>query len=120
LVFTVSLKPAYAAPQQLFNYGISQRADNTPGIGVEVEMGNIQIHGNANLEGEKREKIKGAEMTPNNMAVVPKTNWKLTAEVGREQIMAEAIVDGLKNKVGSGTTKAIGVEIYNFFVCLSL
>lgn len=32
-------------------------------------------------------------------------------------LIPEAIVDGLQNKVGNKNTKAIGAEIYQFFVC---
>lgn len=116
--FTAFLNPTSAAPQQLFGNGLSRRAGTAPGIGVEIEAGNIVIEGKRKLEDAEREKIKGAVMTPIDYKGDPKTNWKLTAELGKFGIFPEAIVDGETNKVGAGKTKGIGGEIFNFFVWL--
>jgi hypothetical protein len=116
--FTIFLDLASALPQQLFSNGLSRRTSNAPGIGVELEMGKIVIEGKQKLTAEKREKIKGAEMIPTGFAGGPKTNWELTAEVGPLQVMPEAVVDGLKNKVGDHKMKGIGDEIFKFFVFL--
>jgi hypothetical protein len=118
--FTTLLDPASAAPQQLFGNELSRRTGNTPGIGVELEMGKIVIEGKGKLTAEEQEKIKGAEMIPIGFAGGVKTNWELTAEIGTFQVFPEAIVDGLKNKVGGQKTKGIGEEIFNFFVCLPI
>lgn len=82
---------------------------------MEIEIGSIVIQGKERLEGEKREKVKGALMEPVGFASGPKNNWKLTVDVGTSGVYPEAIVDGLKNKVGGGKTKAIGEEIFKFF-----
>lgn len=118
--FTTFLDLASAAPQQLFSNGLSRRMGNAPGIGVELEMGKIVIKGKEKLTAEQREKIKGAEMIPIGFAGDAKTNWKLTAELGFPELMPEAIVDGLKNKVGERKTKGIGEAIFKFFVCLAI
>ncbi|KAF2177168.1 hypothetical protein K469DRAFT_810131 [Zopfia rhizophila CBS 207.26] len=112
--FTAFLNPTSAAPQQLFGNGLSRRAGEAPGIGVELEMGKIVIEGKRKLTEDEREKIKGAVMIPIDYDGAPKTNWELTAEIGTS-IFPEAIVDGLKNKVGDRKTKGIGEEIFNFF-----
>ena len=115
-VFTIIFRPASAAPLHLARDGLARRAGK-PGIGVELEMKNINIIGpGKQLVGGKREAIKGAVMTPVGFAGAPKLNWALTAEVGDSNVLPEAIVDGLKNKVGDLKTKVIGEQIYQFFV----
>ncbi|KAI9712003.1 MAG: hypothetical protein M1820_001711 [Bogoriella megaspora] len=113
--FTTFLHLASAAPQQLSGNGLFRRTDEAAGLGVEVEMGMIVIKGKEDLTVEQREKIKGAEMIPIGYATGAKTNWDLTAEIGPLQVFPEAIVDGLKNKVGEHKTKSIGEEIFKFF-----
>ena len=58
-------------------------------------------------------------MTPIGYNGGPKTDWSLTAELGKP-IFPEAIVDGLKNKVGGHKTASIGGEILKYFVRLPL
>jgi hypothetical protein len=113
--FTFLFGPASAVPFHRIRDGLTPRADK-PGMGVELEIKNINIIGPSPLVGEKREAIKGAIMTPIGYAGVPKLNWVLTAEVGDSNILPEAIVDGLRNKVGDLKSKAIGEQIYQFFV----
>lgn len=114
--FTFLFGPASAVPFHGIRDGLTRRADK-PGMGVELEIKNINIIGTGPpLKGEKREAIKGAIMTPIGYAGAPKLNWVLTAEVGESNILPEAIVDGLKNKVGDLKSRAIGEQIYQFFV----
>lgn len=82
-------------------------------------MGRVVIEGKRKLTVEEREEVKGAVMIPVDYDADPKTNWELTAEIGTS-IFPEAIVDGLKNKVGDRKTKGIGEEILKFFVCLPI
>ncbi|KAF2251489.1 hypothetical protein BU26DRAFT_563426 [Trematosphaeria pertusa] len=77
-------------------------------------MGRVVIEGKRKLTVEEREEVKGAVMIPVDYDADPKTNWELTAEIGTS-IFPEAIVDGLKNKVGDRKTKGIGEEILKFF-----
>jgi hypothetical protein len=116
--FTTFLGPISAAPTHHIRDGLARRIDK-PGIGVELEIKNINIVGPGRpLTGGKREAIKGAVIMPVGFVGAPKLNWVLTAEVGDSDILPEAIVDGLKNKVGDRKTGAIGEQIYQFFVCL--
>jgi len=57
-------------------------------------------------------------MTSAGFAGTPKLNWALTTEVGDSIVLPEAVVDGLKSKVGDLKTKVIGEQIYQFFVRL--
>ncbi len=120
LALTTLLHLASAAPQQLVSNGLARRASgDDPGLGIELEMGQISLENNAkDWTPEDREKLKGAEMIPIDFAGDKKTNWKLTAETGGAgiNVFPEAIVDGLKNKVGEKKTKGIGEEIFKFFV----
>ncbi|KAH6638135.1 hypothetical protein C7974DRAFT_423057 [Boeremia exigua] len=114
-VFTILLGYASATPLHHARNELIRRAVK-PGIGVELEIRNINIVGPGKpLVGEKREAIKGAVMTPVGFAGAPKLNWALTAEVGESNILPEAIVDGIKNKVGDHQTKVIGDQIFQFF-----
>jgi hypothetical protein len=115
LVFIAFLKSASAAPQ-LSNRTLFRRAGEPPGIGVEIEISGIQPRPNRVPTAEEREKIKGAIMTPVGYTGEPKTNWELTAELGTSTIYVEAIVDGLKNKVGHRKTGLIGDEILDYVV----
>ncbi|KAI9660364.1 MAG: hypothetical protein M1821_009714 [Bathelium mastoideum] len=119
-VFTTFLDPAWCAPQQLFDNGLSRRTDDSPGLGVEVEMGKIVIAGKEKLTAEQKKRIKGAQMIPIGFAGAAKTDWELTADIGPLQVMPEAIVDGRKNKLRDRRTKGIGEEIFKFFVWLSI
>jgi len=121
-VLTTLLDPVLAAPQQSISNGLARRADDHPGLGVELEMGNILLKNDAKLSEEDLEKLKGAEIIPIGFAGDPKTNWKLTAEISLSSnfLFPEAIVDGVKNKVGEKKSKGIGEEIFNFlYVYLS-
>lgn len=115
------LEPVSTAPQGLFGNSLARRAENTAGIGVELEFGNIQIVANPPLTSEQQEKIKGTEMKPVGFDGGTRTNWMLTAEIDavtKGALLPVAIVDGLKNKVGAHQTKQIGEEIFSFLVCL--
>jgi hypothetical protein len=114
LAFTTFLGPTSAAPTHHIRDSLARRTDK-PGIGVELEIKNVNIVGPGRpLTAGKREAIKGAVMTPVGFAGAPKLNWVLTAEVGDSNILPEAIVDGLKNKVGDRKTGVIGEQIYQF------
>lgn len=120
LAFTIPLHPASAAPQRPASNGLAPRASgDDPGLGVELEMGRIQLESSAGaLTPEDRENLKGAEIIPIGFAGDEKTNWMLTAEIsgGLNTVIPEAIVDGTKNKVGEKKTKGIGEEIFKYFV----
>lgn len=93
---------------------------NAPGLGVELEVSRISLDTSGkDWTPELRENIKGAEMLPIEFIGKPKTNWMLTAEVGAtgSLVFTEVIVDGTKNMVGKKETKAIGQEIFTYFVC---
>lgn len=96
VVFFTLLNSVSAVPQQITANAIVRRAGNAPGIGVELEAPNISIQGRVKLTGYKRETVKGVEMKRFGIVEGRKTNWKLTAEVGDDNIVRpEAIIDGL-------------------------
>jgi hypothetical protein len=80
--FTTFLDIASALPLQVFDGRFPRRADNSPGLGVELEAGRIVIKGKADLTPAQREQIKGAQMIPIGFAGGPMTDWELTAELG--------------------------------------
>lgn len=114
-LFTTFLNPTLALPSPSL-IGDLVYLTTSAGLGVELEMGRVVIQGKRKLTAEEREKIKGAEMTPIGFGNGGKTKWKLTAELGSPELLPEAIIDGLVNKVGDHNTKSIGEEVYHFFV----
>lgn len=121
LALTTLLDPASAAPQQPVNNGLTRRTYEAAGLGVELEINKIILDNKGKtLTPGEREKIKGAEITPVDFKGDPKTNWELTAEtgLGDSKIYPEAIVSGIKNKLGGEKTKEIGQEIHKYFVRL--
>jgi hypothetical protein len=119
LASTTFLIPVSAKPQRSFGHGLTRRADK-PGIGVEVEFGNVVIKAPKDLTDDQLEAIKGKDLVPVGFDGGSKTNWKLTVEIASgskpKKLMPEAIVDGIQNKVGARQTKQIGGEIFNFLV----
>ena len=116
--FTIFFDPVSTASLPIYGNDLARRADETAGIGVEIEFGDFIIEAKNGLTPEQLENIKGAEMIPVDFDGGEKTNWKLTAEIPRSgnTLFPEGIVDGLKNKVGAHKTGAIGEEMFNLFV----
>lgn len=116
--FTIYLDPVSAASRRANANGLSARANNAAGIGVEVECSQIRIRdkNNNQFTPEQLEKLKGQTMNPIGFDGGRKTNWKLTAEIVDKDLIPESIVDGIQNKVGAHKTKDIGKEISAFMV----
>jgi hypothetical protein len=117
--FLFFLDPVSASTNQQPRPGISRRA-GTPGLGVELELDGIYIQPKKRISIEDEFKTKGAELTPVGFAGDAKINWKLTAETPGStspiSVFPEAIIDGLRNKVGDHKTKSIGQAITKYFV----
>src|SRR3990170_3627855 len=106
--FIAFLNVAGAIPQSQSGITLSRRAAEPPGIGVEFEYSKITIKrgadGRGTISSELKEQLKGRKLTPIDYpgGEPKKNNWELTVELGRaaDTLFPEAIIDGLKNKVG--------------------
>ncbi len=121
---------AFAAPPA----SLGRRADNSPGLGVELELRNLKyVNPNEELKPPPEGKcspdevslVKGVpiKVLHTNPPGSSKNDWLLTAKhCGREDstgiscVVSEFIVDGTKVKVGANRAKIIGDEILNFLV----
>lgn len=113
---------------------LSRRADNSPGLGVELELTRLQyVNPNEELKPPPNGKcspdevslIKGApiKVLHANSPGSSENDWLLTAEhcsrvdtTGISCVVSEFIVDGTKVKVGANRAKVIGDEILKFLV----
>jgi len=84
-VITIFFSPALAAPPHLVGNWLSLRANEAPGIGVELELGKVVIKAvGKELTDAQMELIKGEPITPVAEGLVFGKNWQLTLDINKK------------------------------------